>query len=342
MAIIQNKPNMNYGVWGSNGNIAVPTSEKVDLGWIIEKPPNEVMNWVQNRQDSMLQFINQRGIPTWDSFTEYPLNAYVVRSGTLYRAISQNIDKDPTLNFAIWNVAFATYTDYSNLYNEVQSIKDVEGYLDLYVSKNNPVMIGEAKGVGYKDSTGVSGLNFSGTTPQIVNNNVTAAIFQQITNLTESSKKVVTMDVLLQVLQIYKVGDLYLTTNSSNPATTLGYGVWESYAEGRALVGYNGRNSLTPDWTRVPNNMFGEYSVALSEENNGEHEHKFSKNATYSTIDQAPNKTISFLAGDPSGVTTHGGDDILESANYLKTSGKGVPHNNVQPSIIVFIWRRTA
>ena len=58
MAIIQNKPNMNYGVWGSNGNIAVPTSEKVDLGWIIEKPPNEMMNWVQNRQDSMLQFIN--------------------------------------------------------------------------------------------------------------------------------------------------------------------------------------------------------------------------------------------------------------------------------------------
>lgn len=194
MAIIQNKPNMNYGVWGSNGNIAVPTSEKVDLGWIIEKPPNEVMNWLQNRQDSMLQFINQRGIPTWDSLTEYPLNAYVVRSGTLYRAVSQNIDKDPTLNSEIWNVAFATYTDYSNLYNEVQSIKGVEGYLDLYVSRNNPVMLGEAKGVGYKDSTGTSGLVFAGNTPKISVEDKVVASFKDLTNSDENSNAVATTE----------------------------------------------------------------------------------------------------------------------------------------------------
>lgn len=194
MAIIQNKPNMNYGVWGSNGNIAVPTSEKVDLGWIIERPPNEVMNWLQNRQDSMLQFINQRGIPTWDSLTEYPLGAYVVRSGTLYKAISQNIDKDPTLNSAIWNVAFATYTDYSNLYNDVQSIKGVEGYLDLYVSKNNPVMLGEANGIAYKDSTGVSGLTFSGTTAQISVEDKVVASFKDLTNSNENSNAVATTE----------------------------------------------------------------------------------------------------------------------------------------------------
>lgn len=194
MAIIQKKPNMNYGVWGSNGNIAVPTSEKVDLGWIIEKPPNEVMNWVQNRQDSMLQFINQRGIPTWDSLTEYPLNAYVVRSGTLYKASSQNIDKDPSLNSAIWNVAFATYTDYSNLYNEVQSIKSIEGYLELYVSKNNPVMLGEANGVGYKDSTGTSGLVFGGNTPKISVEDKVVASFKDLTNSNENSNAVATTE----------------------------------------------------------------------------------------------------------------------------------------------------
>ena len=203
MAIIQNKPNMNYGVWGSNGNIAVPTSEKVDLGWIIERPPNEVMNWLQNRQDSMLQFVNQRGIPTWDALTEYPLNAYVVRSGTLYRAVSQNVDKDPTLNSAIWDVAFATYTDYSNLYNEVQSIKDVEGYLDLYVSKKNPVMIGETKGVGYKDSTGDSGLTFSGTTPQITVSNDVVVSFKKLTDISEKSDAVATTMWVQELLKNY-------------------------------------------------------------------------------------------------------------------------------------------
>ena len=212
MAIIQNKPNMNYGVWGSNGNIAVPTSEKVDLGWIIEKPPNEMMNWLQNRQDSMLQFINQRGIPTWDALTEYPSNAYVVRSGTLYKAISQNIDKDPTLNSSIWNVAFATYTDYSNLYSDVQSIKNVDGYLDLYVSKNNPIMLGEAKGVGYKDSTGVSGLAFSGNTPQIIVSNENVASFKKLSSLQEASTFVATTSWVQDL--IASLADVYAPTGS--------------------------------------------------------------------------------------------------------------------------------
>ena len=212
MAIIQNKPNMNYGVWGSNGNIAVPTSEKVDLGWIIEKPPNEVMNWVQNRQDSMLQFINQRGIPTWDALTEYPLNAYVVRNGTLYKSVSQNIDKDPTLNSAIWNVAFATYIDYSNLYNEVQSIKGVEGYLDLYVSKNNPVMLGEANGVGYKDSIGDSGLTFSGTTPQITVSNDVVVSFKKLTDISEKSDAVATTMWVQDLIE--SLGAMYAPTGS--------------------------------------------------------------------------------------------------------------------------------
>lgn len=325
MAIIQNKPNMNYGVWGSNGNIAVPTSEKVDLGWIIEKPPNEMMNWVQNRQDSMLQFINQRGIPTWDALTEYPLNAYVVRSGTLYRAVSQNIDKDPTLNSSIWNVAFATYTDYSNLYNEVQSIKGVEGYLDLYVSRNNPVMLGESKGVGYKDSTGVSGLLFNNKRPKITNQGIDVAIFEAVDNLTESSKKVVTMDVLLQVLQSYKVGDLYLTTNTTNPSISLGYGTWERYAEGVALVGLAGADTNKPDWTKFTGSRFGNYTHTLTIEEMPSHDHGIP--ASYD------------IKGE--GVTNLN-NGVSSIAPRTQKTGDGQAHNNVQPSIVIAVWRRTA
>lgn len=325
MAIIQNKPNMNYGVWGSNGNIAVPTSEKVDLGWIIERPPNEVMNWVQNRQDSMLQFINQRGIPTWDSLTEYPLNAYVVRSGTLYRAVSQNIDKDPTLNSAIWNVAFATYTDYSNLYNEVQSIKDVEGYLDLYVSKNNPVMLSEAKGVGYKDSTGVSGLSFNGLIPQISNNGINLAIFQEIDNISEPSKKVVTMDVLLKVLQNYKVGDIYLTTNQASPNVTLGYGTWERYGEGRALVGVSTK-AADPDWTKGISSIYGAYTHQLSADELPSHKHGITGGGGEEGSNRYPDSTAASIS----------------ATTQTDETGGDQPHNNVQPSITVFVWRRTA
>ena len=66
---ILNKPDMNYGVWAEGGNIEIPSSEKVYEGWVVEKPLNETMNWLQNRQDRMLQYINERGIPEWDSRT---------------------------------------------------------------------------------------------------------------------------------------------------------------------------------------------------------------------------------------------------------------------------------
>ena len=142
---IINKPDMNYGLWAENGNIEIPSSEKVELGWIAEKPLNEQMNWVQNRQDAMLQYINQHGIVEWDNVTEYPINAFVAREGVVYKALSQNVDKDPTLNTAIWTVAFADFS----IVDTITKITDKDGYVEHYVRKNNPILNANAKGVGY-------------------------------------------------------------------------------------------------------------------------------------------------------------------------------------------------
>lgn len=339
MAIIQKKPNMNYGVWGSNGNIAVPTSEKVDLGWIIERPPNEVMNWLQNRQDSMLQFINQRGIPTWDSLTEYPVNAYVVRGVTLYRAVSQNIDKDPSLNSSIWNVAFATYTDYSNLYNDVQKIKNEDGYLENYVSKQNPVMLGESKGIAYKDSTGVSGLTFSGTTAQVEKDGVIVAEFSGGSN----PKDVVTFEDLNDLLKI-KVGDLYTTTVNENPSSRLGYGTWERFAEGRTLVGFNSSvSNLVPEWVKQVGSEFGEYDHQLLEKEVAKHSHN-TVALSGDASDITSTQTISAAHRTQSDYNGYilGGSNNVANAGLSSPSGEGTPFNVVQPSKVVFIWLRTA
>lgn len=334
MAIIQNKPNMNYGLWGSNGNIAVPTSEKVDLGWIIEKPPNEVMNWLQNRQDSMLQFINQRGIPTWDALTEYPKDSYTVRNGILYKAVSQNIDKDPTLNSAIWSISFATYIDYSNLYDDVQKIKNEDGYLEGYVSKINPVMIGQAKGVGYKDSTGESGLSFSGTKPELINNNVVVAEFSGGSN----PKDVVTHEQLSNLLQIYKIGDLYLTTNNTNPKNALGYGTWERYAQGSAVVGFSETPS-SPEWTRIPLNQYGQQQVTLTTDNIPKHTHDFPADDQLILSFDLTRSTGFQRSGYDAESTT----SSQYSSGWAKTSssGENLPFSVIQPSIVIFVWRRT-
>ena len=62
MVGIVNKPDINYGIWASNGDVAVPSSEKVEIGHIVEKPKKEIVNWIENRQDQFMAYLNQVGI----------------------------------------------------------------------------------------------------------------------------------------------------------------------------------------------------------------------------------------------------------------------------------------
>lgn len=313
---------MNYGVWAEGGNIEIPSSEKVEQGWIIEKPLNETMNWLQNRQDRMLQYLNQRGIPEWDINTEYPVNSFVARSGTIYQAISQNQDADPTLNQSIWKIAFVTYEDFLNYSDKVDNIENQDGYLSYYVKKSDPVFDAPTKGSEYNDTTNSSGYQFVGTTPVISTDGVTVAEFSGGTN----PKDVVTHEQLALAIQNYKVGDIYITTASGDPSERLGYGTWERFAEGRTLVGFSSSvsNSI-PEWTKVIGSQYGEY------------EHRL-------TIDEIPSHThdSAKIRGDID--LDNGGRDSGVNNTNAPTSATGgdQPHNNVQPSIVVYFWKRVS
>ena len=325
---ILNKPDMNYGVWAEGGNIEIPSSEKVEEGWVIEKPLNETMNWLQNRQDRMLQYINERGIPEWDSRTQYPLDAFVARSGIIYKAVSPNTDDDPTLHTTIWNIAFVSYADFVDYAEKIDSIENDEGYLGLYVSKSEPVMTGVAKGISYNNSTGVSGYDFDGDKPKVVNSGITIAEFSGGTN----PKDVVTHEQLTLLLQTFKVGDIYITTTDGNPFTRLGYGSWERFAEGRTLVGLSTDISASiPEWTKMNGRVFGTYDETLTLEQMPSHTHEVGEGSTFPT-------------GTGDRLYASGDDKTAAADSYSrsKPSGGDKPHNNVQPSIVVYFWKRTA
>ena len=318
MAIV-NKPDINYGVWAENGNIKIPASEKVEEGWVVEKPLNEQMNWLQNRSDRMLQYINQRGIPEWDFRTEYPENAFVARSGVIYQAFSQNQDADPTLNVAIWEIAFVTYSDFSNYSDIIDNIQNTDEYLDYYVAKSAPVMTAAAKGVAYNNTTNVSGYGFTGTKPEIKNEGITVAEFGDGT----SPKDIVTHEQLALAIQNYKIGDIYITTASGDPSERLGYGTWSRFGEGKTLVGFNSTVSNNiPEWVKIAGSEFGDY------------EHKL-------TVDEIPshNHAAPRLRGNVD--IDHGGvNNTSDALGVTSDVGGDQPHNNVQPSIVVYFWTR--
>lgn len=326
MVGIVNKPDINYGIWASNGDVAVPSSEKVEIGHIVEKPKKEIVNWIENRQDQFMAYLNQVGIAEWDSKTTYKANvSFVNRSGTVYKAKSQNIDKDPTLNLDIWEISWATYSDFYTLSTDVSNIKTQEGYLDLYVSKANPVFGVETKGIGYGNSDLTSSFNFNNGNPSVKKDDEIIAEFSG----SKSGKDVVTYEDLQELLKI-KVGDLYTTTVNEDPFVRLGYGNWTRFAEGRTLVGYSSDpTSATPDWVKVGGNIFGSYGHKLTVSEMPKHNHR---------------QNGSTDGGGATGyqIDYNNSPQMQATSVFSEDSGGDQPHNNVQPSIVVFIWMRTS
>lgn len=103
------KPQFN-SVWASAGTKLTPDNSKISLGWVVEIPPHEYENWIQNRQDAMLAHLNQLGIPLWDSTVEYQAGKSYVQgttSGVVYRALTTHININPEIDISNnWVVAF--------------------------------------------------------------------------------------------------------------------------------------------------------------------------------------------------------------------------------------------
>lgn len=96
------KPNMST-LWAEDGAIITPSDEKIALGWIAEIPPHQWENFAQNRQDQAIAYLLQKGVPEWDSETEYQGNSSIIqKSGKLYLSLTTNINKDPATNPADW------------------------------------------------------------------------------------------------------------------------------------------------------------------------------------------------------------------------------------------------
>lgn len=104
-----NKPEFN-NVWASSGEKVAPDAGKISQGWVVEIPPHQYENWINNRQDQMLAHINQYGIVEWDSSTEYQANksyAQGVTTGNVYRALTTNTGVNPETDANNnWTIAF--------------------------------------------------------------------------------------------------------------------------------------------------------------------------------------------------------------------------------------------
>ena len=156
------------------------------------------------------------------------------------------------------------------------------------------------------------------------------------------------LDALLESLKI-KVNDLYLTTtdyvDGSEVATALGYGTWERYAEGLALVGRNPDEASAPDWTKDFGLSYGDYEHRLTVNEMPTHHHLFGGSTGSGNDGGARDGTLtmdmSLNGGYDEAYDTVGTADN-PYAYITSEAGGNQLFSIVQPSIVIGVWRRTA
>ena len=283
MTLVSSKPNTTLP-WASQGNRAEPTSDKQLEGWNQEIPPHEIENWIQYKQDIATKYLYQEGIPEWDSSFEYNTTSHVKYNGVIYKlkegAEVPNTTKQPDVETTSWEVAFEPYGASSPLAEEIRKIKELEGYLSLYVSKANPVMNGIATAPEFQ-ATSQGGHTFQGAgsdTGLFLNTNnelefringVSKGVIRNSPTTTSNDNTLVTTAMLQQFQtnllgRMFPIGISLITQDPRNPSEYLGFGSWERDLEGKALVGVTTDvTSNSPDWVKTVNREFGEYTTTV-------------------------------------------------------------------------------
>ena len=122
---------------------------------------------------------------------------------------------------------------------------------------------------------------------------------------------------------IYPVGSIYMSVNNTNPESLFG-GSWEVWGAGRVPVGVNTDDK---DFSEVEK-IGGEKEHVLSTEEMPSHSHTL-----YSESDN-----ISVKNDFAGGVVGYGSYPVSSTSK----SGNGGAHNNLQPYITCYMWKRTA
>ena len=141
----------------------------------------------------------------------------------------------------------------------------------------------------------------------------------------------------------YPIGSLYFNaSDSTNPATLLGFGTWTSFGAGRVLVGLDGSDS---DFNPV-GKTGGEKTHILTIPEMPSHTHGVNDPGHAHGMPNFYNS-----AGGAGRAALAGGSSLYWGAPATNGSGTGIwlsnqggdgAHNNMQPYIVVYIWKRTA
>lgn len=151
-------------------------------------------------------------------------------------------------------------------------------------------------------------------------NALTAGSFVGAVALTNVTGLQAALDAKTTLLAVWPIGSVYTSVSATSPSTLFG-GNWEAFGAGRVMVGLDASDT---DFDTV-------------EETGGAKTHAL-------TIAEMPAHSHTYTLENPSGTGSTGSATGASSFSTPNTStaGSGAAHNNVQPYITVYMFKRIA
>ena len=300
---------------------------------------------------------NTKVLGTWlvsREATKYP--------GSLNFVIRFSCLDDDNVEYYSWNTAIYTGITISDTIENTETI--VEDYVDIFrqwldalelAAGSSDIYAITDDGIITNLSEQINGVEahvtelegqITGFSNQVTDfSNRVSGVEQDVSEIKENlnDSTIVKKSELIDL--IYPVGSIYISISSTNPSNFIG-GTWEAWGQGKVPVGVD---PLDTDFD-APGKEGGEKTHVLSDSEMPRHKHGGYVNSgryagtPYFKTEQGALADTAAAGSDMPALKPGLGSSYTGAYGQLETLsvGSSAAHNNLQPYITCYMWKRTA
>jgi len=152
----------------------------------------------------------------------------------------------------------------------------------------------------------------------------------------------------IDLLDVYPVGSIYLSVNNANPSSLFG-GIWEAWGSGRCPIGMD---TTQTEFDTVEKTGGEKEHILITEEmpahthtigSSGAHKHTYTGFIQCSASSSTSYTAIAHKRYTADGTATPASMNSSGGHTHTPTNtGGGQSHNNLQPYITCYMWKRVA